>query len=52
MKGRAYRYTVPRTHRGDFATAPGTIEAFDASGAKVGERKFASVAYWHRRAGG
>ena len=52
MKGRAYRYTVPRAHQDDFATAPGTIEALDASGAKVGERKVASVAYWHRRSGG
>jgi hypothetical protein len=52
LKGHAYRYDVPRAHEGDFATAPGTIEAFDAGGAKLGERAVASVAYWHRRNGG
>jgi hypothetical protein len=52
LQGRAYRYDVPRAREGDFATAPGTIEAFDARGAKVGERKVASVAYWHRRNSG
>jgi len=52
LKAHAYNYDIPRAHEGDFATAPGTIEAFDAGGAKIGERKIASVAYWHRRNGG
>ena len=45
-------YDIPRAREGDFATAPGAIEAFDAAGAKLGERPLASVAYWHRRNGG
>ena len=52
LKGRSYRYDVPPAREGDFARAPGTIEAFDAGGAKVGARAVASVAYWHRRNGG
>lgn len=52
LRGHSYHYDVPREHQGDFATAPGTIEALDASGATLGERPIASVAWWHRRNGG
>ena len=52
LAGRTYRYDVPPARQGDFAETPGTIEAFDASGAQVGARAVASVAYWHRRNGG
>lgn len=52
LNGHRYRFDVPRAREGDFATRPGTIEAFDARGRKVGERKVASVAYWRRLNGG
>ena len=52
LRRRAYRYDIPPSRRGDFADTPGAIEAFDASGATVGARAVASVAYWHRRNGG
>ncbi|MEO8689681.1 MAG: hypothetical protein ABI611_15905 [Solirubrobacteraceae bacterium] len=52
LKEQRYRYDVPRARQRDFATRPGTIEAIDARGAKVGERMVASVAFWRRRNGG
>lgn len=44
-----YRYDVPPAREGDFARAPGTIEAYGAGGRRLAERPVASVAWWRRQ---